>query len=245
MKRGISQTTLGSQSSQIVLKKRKNESAESKRKRALNRLYSLPLTGFPVKKTVHLRYAQEVNLNAAISSLAIQTFVANGMYDPDFTGTGHQPSGFDQNMAFYDHYTVTHARCRVRMANVTTSNVAPAYFDVCLTDNSATFSGMAVESFLESRFAHGDTMKSVGTERNYFGYDPWREVHFDAKKFFTTKDIIGDANYQGNTSANPTEQAFFHVVVASPGATDPANITLLCVIDYIAVLTEPTNIAAS
>lgn len=209
-------------------------------------LYSLPLTGFAKSKLVHLRYAEEIQFDLLSSSIGSYTFSANGMYDPNITGTGHQPSGFDQNMLFYNHYTVIASRCRAKFFASTGSNVVPAYFDVMLTDNGTTASGFASKTdFIESRFAHGDTMLQIGTERGYSAVNPWREQRFGAKKFFGKKDIVGDDLYRGTTASNPTEQAFFEIVLSSIAGNNPGTLDVLVVIDYIAVLTEPKNVAQS
>ena len=40
-------------------------------------------------------------------------FVANGAFDPNLTGVGHQPRGFDQFMAGYETFTVTGSKISV------------------------------------------------------------------------------------------------------------------------------------
>lgn len=223
------------------------QSMVSKRsKRSYVSPYSLPLTGFGNKKTVRLRYCEEISLSPTAGAIASWTFSANGMYDPNVTGSGHQPSGFDQNMAFYDQYTVVKSRCKVRYIDNAGGNKTPGYLDVLLTDNGSVASGFAnVEAFLESRFAHGDRMMSAGTERNYIGLDTWRTVHFDAKKFFSLKNPVGDKNITGSAGANPDEGAFFEVVCGSITGVAAGSLKFLVCIDYIAVLTEPKNIIQS
>ncbi len=69
---------------------------------------------------------------------------------------------------------------------------------------------------------------------------------FSAKKFFGTTALVGKSPYRGNTGADPTELAYFHVWTGpSPGGGDNPTITFIVVIDYIAVLTEPKLIPQS
>lgn len=230
-----------------VSNKRRKYAPRRRFKRRYKRsLYSLPLTGFAKSKIVKLRYAEEFTLDAGLGGIVSYVFTANGMYDPNITGTGHQPSGFDQNMLFYDHYTVVGSKCRAKFFDANGANGIPAYFDILLTDNGSTagtFSNAA--ELIESRFAHGSSMKAIGTERNYNGVSPWRTVNFSAKKFFRKKALIGASQYRGDAGSNPSEQAFFEVTAASIAANNPDPMTMLVVIDYIAVLTEPKNIASS
>lgn len=217
-----------------------------RRKMLRRNLFSLPVTGFPKSKMVRLRYAEEIPLNATAAGVDYYTFSANGMYDPNITGTGHQPIGFDQNMLFFDHYCVVASRCRARFVPTTVSNSVPSYFDVLLTDDAATpASFTSVSHFLESNFSKGPSMKQMGTERNYVGWNPWVTKWFSAKKFFRKSKVVDDDQLQGSVASNPVEQAFFQICSASVGGVDSAAVTVLVVIDYWAILKEPKLISQS
>jgi hypothetical protein len=51
---------------------------------------------------------------------AYNTFRTNGAYDPDFTGAGHQPLGFDEMAAFYDEYCVESVSVTAEFGNRST-----------------------------------------------------------------------------------------------------------------------------
>jgi hypothetical protein len=44
-------------------------------------------------------------------------FRTTAVYDPDYTGTGHQPYGFDQHSRLYNHYIVDTAIITQRSAS--------------------------------------------------------------------------------------------------------------------------------
>ena len=58
----------------------------------------------PKTKVVRLKYVEFFSSNTGTAVPAVKYFSANGCYDPYISGTGHQPRGFDQWTAFYDHY---------------------------------------------------------------------------------------------------------------------------------------------
>lgn len=54
---------------------------------------------------VDLKYGFEVTYGTG-ATFVLQQFRGNSCFDPDFTGTGHQPRFFDQYAAFYGRYMV-------------------------------------------------------------------------------------------------------------------------------------------
>jgi len=62
--------------------------------------------GFPDRMKTKLQYQDVVQLSASAGSPAIWQFRMNSLYDPDLTGTGHQPQWFDQLSAVYNNYKV-------------------------------------------------------------------------------------------------------------------------------------------
>ena len=62
--------------------------------------------GFSDGQIVKMRYVEEFELNPGLGSVASYVFRANGLYDPNYTGAGHQPYGFDQWMTYYNQFTV-------------------------------------------------------------------------------------------------------------------------------------------
>lgn len=193
-----------------------------------------------------LRYCQEFSLNPVAASTDVQVFRANCCYDPDFTGLGHQPIGFDQLMLAYDHFSVLGSSIRVINTSPVTTNVTPAYWGVLLSDNGTS---AAAASNIEHLMELPGQLMSQGMA----GY-VWTRGHkqgntltrkFSAKKFFGKKNIIGAADYRGNAGASPNEQAFFEVWAASPHGVDPGLCYFRVVLDLIVAFTEPKGIPQS
>lgn len=69
-----------------------------------------PIGGFPNSKTVALRYVEDITLNPGDSpSLSVNVWRVNNLYDPNYTGAGHQPMYFDNYAAIYSKYRVNRA----------------------------------------------------------------------------------------------------------------------------------------
>lgn len=176
-------------------------------------------------------------MDPTVSTVTSHFFSANGMYDPDITGTGHQPLFFDQYMAGYDHYTVIGSRIRVTPSNPSTADIVPLAYG-CIIDDNATFTYATTDAIVESN--QGRYFKLAGPHNApQTAYSKSLTRKFSAKKFFGTKALIGQEEYKGSASTNPSEEAYFGVWVGSIGNTDGGNLYLTCEIEYIAVLTEP------
>jgi hypothetical protein len=83
---------------------------------------------FPASIVRRLRYSTTVSMATTSGAITFtQVFRANDLFDPDFTGTGHQPMGFDQLMTWYNHFCVVSAKIRIVCKNQ--ANSAPT---ICL-----------------------------------------------------------------------------------------------------------------
>lgn len=71
----------------------------------------------PDEFTTTLRYSEFMTITATTGALARYEFIANGLYDPNFTGTGHQPYGFDQLIALYSYAVVHGCKAKVTCHN--------------------------------------------------------------------------------------------------------------------------------
>jgi len=223
--------------------RKNNKKKYVKKRRPRPKKTSLPMVvgGFPDRKFVKLRYVQEIKLDAGTASFAVNTFSANGMYDPDITGVvvGHQPSNFDTWMSIYDHYTVLGARISSQFVPTAAANLIPAVSGILLSDTGIRVAGMTgLEDLLENpQNKRGNTF-SVGTLYSV----PYNKTtkNFSASKFFGKKSsvVMGDDDYRGRINANPTDQAYFELYAYSVDGNNPGALTYIVTIEYLAMLTE-------
>lgn len=72
-----------------------------------------PVNGFPEVLRTTLRYQDNYTLTSSSGSAAQQIFRLSSLFDPDFSGTGHQPLYFDQISSIYLNYRVRYAKMHV------------------------------------------------------------------------------------------------------------------------------------
>lgn len=192
-------------------------------------------TAFPKQMKIMHRYAESVNVTSTTGILQNYNFTCNGMFDPDITGSGHQPLYFDQMTAIYDHYTVIASKIYVECVPSATSE--DAFRIAILINDDTTTTPTDMSTIIEQAQS---TYRTVPANANnvYSLNKSW-----SAKKTFGGS-VLGNDNLQGTAASNPTEQSYFTLSVQGSGAnTVVANFNIT--IEYIAIWEELKDIAAS
>lgn len=199
---------------------------------------NIPLSGLPKTLPVRLKYVEMVPLNAGAGTPATYVFSANGMYDPNITGTGHQPKGFDQWLSLYRHYTVLSSKIKVTPASSgSTSSLIGFVYGVTLTSSTTDFSARNTEDMMESQNSRSyHYMNNFSSSANptapasCFSY-------FNAKREFG-KNVMGSAEFHGDAASNPTEQMNYVVWQGDVAGNDPGSIDMIVELEFTAVLSE-------
>lgn len=182
-----------------------------------------------------LRYSQQVTLApGALGGIADHRFVASGLYDPDFTGVGHQPRFFDQIMLSYDHFVVLGAKITVRMTNAsTTTPGSPVTVAIALTDDSPAI--ISYEDLMEQGRVRSTILGHPEGSRS----STTLTKGYSAKKFFHRKPLTS-ADLRGTAVANPVENAYFHVIaVSNTGVASARQVDCDVIMEFVAAFTEP------
>jgi len=189
-------------------------------------------TGFPKRMTFTHRYVEVVQLTATAGLPASYIFSANGMYDPNITGTGHQPIYFDNLCAIYDHYTVFRSRIRYQIVSQSHFRVA-TYIDddtSIVTDPTS-----AAEQPSGARFG----LSPYTTETAYRTQLSW------AAKDVFGGDVWDNDALQGTASANPAEQSYFVIQMQEAAGTGTVSASVAVEIEYEAGWDELKTQAAN
>lgn len=233
-------------------KRKWGQLAHYRRKYGRTRIQRLPVGGYPKSMLMRLRYVTSVVVDCPANSLADHLFRCNGMYDPDQTGIGHQPLGFDQAMSIYDHYTVVGAKIKVSLQNTLDSRqietLVPGAWGLLVTDTNQGIASRytSTENLLENIETTSGMVRYTQAGNSLApSKKPILSRNFSAKKFFGVGKIVGDDLYRGTNASNPQEEAFFRVWVGSMGLNNPYAARFLVELEYLAVFTERKLIPAS
>lgn len=203
--------------------------AKSSQKSLVNKKWTpaIPRWGFPRRMYISHRYVEIVTLTSTASSVASNLHRCNGMYDPNYTGTGHQPMYFDNLAAIYDHYTVVKSTCKI-IVTPATSNSNPIQLCGYVDDDTT------VATSIEQAAEQGDgvyrTMAQATNQVTSIN------LEWSARKYFGG-DALSNDNLQGTGTSDPTEQSFFTLLMqVSGGSTQSVYATFE--ITYYAIWDE-------
>lgn len=193
--------------------------------------------GFPKMLKVTHKYHDIINVISNTGIVASQLFRCNGMYDPDYTNTGHQPIMFDEMCALYNHYTVIGAKIKVRFAASTTAT-QPSMVGIYVDDDLSTVT--SITNVIEQ----GNTKY---TTTAYDGSPKQLTYNWSAKKAFGG-NILNNSLLRGNgggSPSDPTEQQFFRLFVRPMDGASTTGIWADVQIEYIVIWDELKTLIGS
>jgi hypothetical protein len=165
--------------------------------------------------------------------------LASSVYDPDYTGAGHQPRGFDQIMPFYDHFVVRKSRIR---ASFTMTNSVCAVVGVQLnavTTPETSFIDYAEQARCVVKVPEIPFASAGGIEPCVI------EMEYSPESFLGIPDPLTATKLQGTISGNPTDNAFYHVFAQDQAEASTASACVLIEIIYDVDFIEPLAVARS
>nr|AGA18379.1 hypothetical protein [uncultured marine virus] len=180
-------------------------------------------------KIVTMRYSDQFSIDAtAAGTPGTYIFSANGLHDPNITGTGHQPRGYDQLMAMYRHYEVLEALIEVwadpsdsTAAGLLTLSVRSSNTPVALRDD-----------MIEHRTAITKAMAPSGGGPGVI----YTKIAVKPSQFLGLKS---DDTVRGAEGFNPASPVYFHVNTMRLAGGDQDEVFCQARITYKVKLSEP------
>lgn len=191
-----------------------------------------------------LKYVQTCTLTPSTGSMGIHRFRANSIYDPDLTGTGHQPMFRDQMADLYNHYIVLGSTME---AVIWTEDITTHYVSVVgisQVDDAVTTLTSVIQ-LLEQNTTRYKLMRNsaLSGEKTMVKC----RSNWSCKKWFGLKDPIDDkGEYGAAMTASPTDEALFLIFANYPDmTTEVPPLKCLVTIKYFVQLSEPKEVAQS
>lgn len=157
-------------------------------------------------------------------------YSCNGMWDPDISGGGHQPRGFDQLMNIFNHAVVIGAKITVQVSH--TSGVNDTIVGIAIRDNFTIDTNM--NNYLESRKCrHVMVGAGANAEPKTISYK------LNPNKFLNRSKPMSDPDLKNSAFNNPAESAYFHLFCGPVESVDATPVHCNVMIEYTCVFFEP------
>lgn len=176
----------------------------------------------PRKKTVQLKYVSDQKTVACTVGGAVgvtHQYALNGLFDPEITGGGHQPMGFDQMMAWYNNYRVWKVEFKIRWsAPSSTSTMGVAQISASNdTDAGSLLAGQTYTTVAERNNCATKLINQDDDDSNTM----YRSVYISG---IEGQSII-DNNYTGRSTLNPTNIPILRIGCANAAGSDGNTVT--------------------
>lgn len=163
----------------------------------------------------------------------VNSYQMNGLYDPDATGIGHQPYGFDQVTPFYSVYSVLNWRAVTTVTGVDDTSTYLAW--LIRPNNSATvLAGDTLEQvseYDETNFA----MLGMGSSGVPFQQFNLPLVNLPKLEGLSKDAYLGNTGYRAGVTANPGAGPYFAVGIGNANGLSAKVATITVEIFFDAV----------
>jgi len=186
--------------------------------------------GLPPVFRMTLRYVESVQLVAATGSLGIYQWRTNSLNDPNFTGGGHQPYGFDQMKTYYASYLVRNSKISVECLSSSATVCLAGIFTSAESSTGLT----SADTYMEPGKGQGGLLYSSSTRG------------FESKWSLASIVDHDPADYSALVSANPSNSDFFTLFVQDSFAlASTATLFATVCIEFDSEFKDPVTFASS
>jgi hypothetical protein len=212
------------------------------------RLRQVGNLALPYSFDVRLKYCDVTSLSTvgSVGTINGKSFRLNSLYDPDYSGAGHQPYQYDQLTAIYGHYIVKSATVNVRFRNVAGHTYLWAGANI-ITDNdsaSGSFVGKTVSAAREFGNSWLRPLGSFDDRVCTFSYN----MNVDMAQQFGLGRAAFDAQrslYGASVLSNPSQSVYLQLGVCDLDADTTKSIQADIEIVYHATMYDYRSVAQS
>ncbi len=186
----------------------------------------------PDKVMVKLPYTDVFTTTGAVNEEF--TFRGNSLFDPDQTGVGTQPLGFDQYSVFFQEYRVYASKLTMEIINASAQGVQVTVIPSKDANGSGSFVTSIQQPYVKYRVMSGTD-----------GQDRARITNYMSTEKFWGRKVSTEDNFAAAINNNPINQWFWVCEFHSSDNTTIVNVDILLKIEYWAEFSNRKILAAS
>lgn len=195
----------------------------------------------PDKYTAKLKYTAVMPTEFAATSFKVYQFRGNSLFDPDKTGSGHQPYGFDELSNMYGYYRVhgcrIHVSCLAGSSTEANAMAAIAIFPTAQDDVPTDLS--VVLEAPRTKYKLLNVSTGAGAKASVQGYRSTSQV------MGLNKMQASDEDLGALVSANPSKQWYWEIIGGTLDSTSNIVLELVVTLTYYCTFSRRKDLGQS
>lgn len=184
-------------------------------------------SGFPDRIKIKLKYADTLTYTVTSGVAVYNQWRGNSLFDPDYTGTGHQPYGYDQWTAFYSQYRVYGSSIKVQpIIEGSGSSGAISCWTAAWPSVSSTLPSYPYP-LEETPYCRTKYFNYYNTLKLSTHYMSTAKIYGQSRKVIDAED-----NYASTTASNPNNGWFWTVVGGTADESTSSSFRMNVILTY-------------
>lgn len=197
----------------------------------------------PDRARVKLKFEQRASMTLTTGNVNYRTYRGNSLYDPDYTGTGTQPAGYDQWTALYNKYLVRASKMSVTVVSLDGNESEAETIELGLMP-SPDF------EYVTPDVQHIGTLPYGKFQIASFNGGPQRNIisnYMSTAKIWgvATSTVSGENAFSADISANPSNDWYWTVYLQPADEASTETYVLYVQITYYAEFFDRKILAPS
>lgn len=191
----------------VYKKKVRNKKTSRRYKKKYRKTININRALQPVaqRTIVKMKYSETITASA-LYGLTLYRYNLNSIYDPNLTGTGHQPYGHDTFQSLYNRYRVIN--CHYSISAVSAAGATIAF---CALPSNESFGGLTNMSEWREKPRCRYAIQTPGAAIKKVSGN----VYIPSLMGRTKNQYMADDRYQSEFGASPAEAAVLNIAAQS------------------------------
>lgn len=211
-------------------RKNKNKGRKGTNKAGVN---PFTLRVAPVSSAIYrFVYAENIGLTSGdAATAASHTMSLNNLYDPNISGTGYQPIGFDQMSAIWLNYRVLSAKVKLEVFPASAAATV-GFYPSGLSTLPADWNAWTVQPFAKTRTT--SSTLPVVLQANIV---PWNVLGVQKANYMNEND------YLSSSTGGPLRPVYLQIFAKTAGAA--TSVSTRIYIEYVVLASQPVALGMS
>lgn len=175
-----------------------------------------------------LKYSEILIFTSTAGAITDNIYSQNDLFDPNVTGTGHQPMGFDQLAVLYNRYRVFGSKVTLRCSQTGTGTQQALTGTVSLQSTASVTPSTAIGVPPERDSTITRTVGAAGESNGILS----AAAKVGTARGVTATAVRNDPAYSAIVTTDPATQTYWHIYYNTADGATTSTCTINVLIEY-------------